>query len=189
MSLKKEQIGANFKRYMASADKYGFMTPELEELLGVDFIGAPASTALNLHNAFEGGLIAHILEVMVKAYKLNLCFSEKLRVDENSLMKVAALCQIGKTRLYVKNSEAWQVQKQGKVYTFNEEIDSMRVGERSLYYALTSGVELTEEEAQAILYHDVELETNNKYYQSTLARIVKDANLYAILEEKALDDV
>lgn len=34
MALKKEKIVSNIKRYLDTAEKYGVMTPKLEEFLG-----------------------------------------------------------------------------------------------------------------------------------------------------------
>lgn len=60
------------------------MTPELETLLGGDFIKAPASTMLKLHNAFEGGLVDHILRVMKHAYNINEGIVDALKVPMKS---------------------------------------------------------------------------------------------------------
>lgn len=182
MELKKEQIVANVKRYLATAEKFGYMTPELESLLGKEFIEAPASTADTLHYAFEGGLVAHILLVMEKAYKINKTLNVGIQVEEASLFKVAALCQIGKAKLYVPNTSGY-----GKKYLFNNKLTSFTVGERSLFYAQSSGVELTEDEALAILNHDkMDSDAMAKWHNSVVGYVVKAANELAIVEEKLL---
>lgn len=184
MELKKEQIVANVKRYLATAEKYGFMTPELEVLLGEDFIKAPASTTTRLHNAFEGGLVAHILTLMEKAYKVNKTLSTNLQVDEASLFKVAALCQIGKAKLYIPNSNDYQ-RKNGTMYTFNNNLASFNVGERSLFYAISCGVDLNEDEALAIINHDKsDCDEKAKWHNSMVGYVIKIANELAIIEEK-----
>ena len=44
MSLEKEKIVANTKKYFDTATKLGFMNSEFMDFLGPDFISAPAST-------------------------------------------------------------------------------------------------------------------------------------------------
>ena len=71
------------------------------------------------------------------------------------------------------------------MYEFNEELVSMKVGERSIYYATKYGVDLSEEEYQAIINYDkTEDDKQSKWYGSTLSTILKQANDLAIIEEK-----
>lgn len=184
MSLDQNQIVANTKKYFETATKIGFLTPELQSFLGTDFIKAPASTATNLHNAFEGGLIAHLLNVTKYAVMFNNALPENERVDQNSLIKVCLLHQIGKAKLYLPNPSEWHKTNLGKMYNFNEEITSMRVSDRSVIYAMSNGVRLSEEEAQAILFFDREDEKMAEYHNSRLGDLLKVANLFAIKNEK-----
>ena len=71
MTITKDKVTTNAKKFFESGEKYNFMNSSLVEFLGVDFVGAPASTATNLHNAFEGGLIAHLLLTTKYAVELN----------------------------------------------------------------------------------------------------------------------
>jgi len=63
MSLEKEKIVSNTKKYFDTATNLGFMNDDLTSFLGEDFIKAPASSMADFHNAFEGGLIDHLLNV------------------------------------------------------------------------------------------------------------------------------
>lgn len=186
MSLTKEKITKNYVKFCTTGEKYGFLTDELKEFLGVDIIEAPASTMTSLHNAFEGGLIAHILTVTKYAVSLNDIIPEGSKVPMDSLIKVCCLHQIGKTKLYLPETSQWHRENQGKMYKFNEGLISMRVGERSALYALTNGVKLTEEEYQAIVNFDKEDDDKMaKWHSTMLATILKQANELAIKEEKA----
>jgi hypothetical protein len=189
MELSKEQIVANMTRYIKAANQYEFMTPELETLLGSEIITAPASTMIKYHNAFEGGLVDHILRLMDKAYKLNKSLIPEAQVDVKSLMKVAGLCQLGKSKLYIPNESQWHRDKQGKMYEFNEDTIAMRVGERSLYYALVGGIKLTEEECAAILNHDKIDDQQADNHNSKVGFIVAVANRTAIFEAKVLNEI
>jgi hypothetical protein len=186
MSLTKDKIVKNFKKFISTGEKYGFLTEELKEFLGSDFLQAPASTMTNLHNAFEGGLVAHLLTVTKYAVSINGILPDELKVDQGSLIKVCCLHQIGKAKLYIPETNDWQRDNRGKMYDFNEDLVSMRVGERSAYYAMSNGVELTDEEYQAIVNFDKEDDDKMaKWHSTMLATILKQANELAIKEEKA----
>ena len=179
MNLSKEEIVANTKRYLdtAKGEKFGFMTPELETLLGAEFIKAPASTMLKLNNAFEGGLVAHIIKVMGHAYTINNGMIDTLKVPMKSLIKVVYLHAIGKAKLYVPNPSKWHRENLGKMYEFNEDLTSMSVGERSVLYALSSGITLTDDEYVAIVNHDKSDDLSSEWYNPTVGDILKCAKI------------
>lgn len=185
MSLDQTKILANTKKYFDTAKKIGFMNDEFMSFLGADFIAAPASTMENLHNAFEGGLVDHLLTVAKYAVLFNNALPEKDQVDQNSLLKVCLLHQIGKANLYKPCTSKWHRENLGKMYEFNEDLVSMRVSERSVYYALSHGVKLTEEEYAAIVMFDKVDDKQAEYHNTYLGDILKTANLFAIKSEKA----
>ena len=183
-TMTEEKVLKNTKKYFETAEKYGFMNDTLMEALGKEFIAAPASTRTDLHNAFEGGLIAHLLLTTKYAISLNGILPEALQVDTKSLIKVSLLHQIGKANLYLAEDK-WH-QDRGMMYKFNNDLTSMSVGERSAYLATSNGVELTEEEFQAIINHDKDdSDKQAKFFTSNLGVILRQANELAILEEKA----
>lgn len=185
MALTEEKIIANANKFFKTGETYGFMNNELMEMLGTSFVGAPASTASNLHNAFEGGLIDHILRVTKYAVSLNDTLPELIRVDKKSLVKVCCLHQIGKAKLFKSNDSKWHNDR-GIMYDFNDKMISMSVGERSAHYALSYGVELTEEEFQAIVNHAKDsTDKQAKWHSSHLAVILRQSIELAILEEQA----
>jgi HD superfamily phosphodiesterase len=184
MPLEQEKIVANTKKYFDTATKLGFMNEELMKFLGEAFIKAPASTMTDLHNAFEGGLIDHLLRVASYAVKFNNALPDDEKVDQTSLLKVSLLHQIGKANLYKPCESEWHRKNQGKMYEFNDEISSMRVGERSIYYAMSHGVTLTEEEYSAILNFDKTDDKMVEYHNSTIGDLLKTAALFAVKHEK-----
>ena len=184
MMITEEKILKNTEKYFKTAEAHGFMTDELMTLLGQEFIAAPASTRSDLHNAFEGGLIAHLLLTTKYAVELNNILPEDMRVDLKSLLKVTLLHQIGKAKLYVAEDK-WH-QDRGMMYKFNNDLVSMSVGERSAIYALSNGVTLTEEEYQAIVNYDKDdSDKQAKWHSTTLGVILRQANELAIMDEKA----
>ena len=173
MSLDQTKIVANTKKYFETATKNGFMNDELMAFLGEDFIKAPASSMANLHNAFEGGLIEHLLRVTSYAVKINNSLPDDEKVDQTSLLKVCLLHGIGKAKLYKPCTSEWHRQNQGKMYEFNNDLISMRVGERSAYYALSHGIKLTEQEYTAIVFFDKENDKMSEYHNSMLGELLK----------------
>jgi hypothetical protein len=180
MSLDQTKILANTKKYFETATKIGFMNDELMALLGEDFIKAPASSMADYHNAFEGGLIDHLLRVASYAVKINNTLPEDERVDQNSLLKVCLLHGIGKAKLYKPCTSEWHRKNQGKMYEFNDDLVSMRVGERSAYYILSHGISLTEEEFAAILFFDKVDDRMSDYHNSMVGELLKMGNVLAI---------
>ena len=75
------------------------------------------------------------------------------------------------------------------MYEFNEDTIAMRVGERSLYYALVGGIKLTEEECAAILNHDKIDDQQADNHNSKVGFIVAVANRTAIFEAKILNEI
>lgn len=184
MSLEKEKILANAKKYFDTATKLGFMNEEFSNFLGNTFVGAPASTMESLHNAFEGGLIDHSLRVAKYAVLFNNALPAEDQVDQTSLLKVCLLHQVGKANLYKPCTSEWHRKNQGKMYEFNEDIVSMRVSQRSVYYAMSNGVKFTEEEVAAIYMFDAVDDKMAEYHNSNLGDLLKMANLFAIKNEK-----
>ena len=181
----KEKINKNNQTFLEKNELYGILTKELLEYLGEDLLTAPASTMKSLHNAFPGGLIDHILKTTEYAIGINKLLPTGMEVEAQSIVKVCFLHQIGKTFLYKWCESEWHRNNQGKMYEFNEELTSMKIGERSVYYAMKYGVKLSEEEYQAIVNYDKpEDDKQSKWYGSTLSTILKQANELAIIEEK-----
>jgi hypothetical protein len=184
--MTKEKVIANTKKYLETANKHGAMTEQLQVFLGEDLIKAPASTYLHLHNCFEGGLIDHLLRVTKHMFLINKNnFSDNLKVNESSLFKVGLLHGIGKVKLYIPETDKWWINNKGRLYNFNNDLPSMDVGERSVYYATSNGVELTEDEAAAILNYDKVDDDKAEWHNNTLGDLLKLAVRISILEEKA----
>lgn len=183
--LDKDKIIANTKKYFKTAEP--FITEELTTFLGQDFITAPASTSNNLNNSFEGGLIDHLLRTTKFAIIINSALPASLKLGQEEIIKVCLLYQIGKAHAFAPNLSDWN-QKNGKFYDFRNELVSMSIGERSAYYAQAYGVKLSEKEFQAIVNHDKDdSDRQAKFFTSTLGTLLKQANDWAIIEEKILN--
>jgi hypothetical protein len=178
--LEQTKILENTKKYFETATKIGFMNDELMKFLGQEFITAPASSMVDYHGAFEGGLIDHLLKVAKCAVNVNNSLPENKRVNQDSLVKVCLLHQIGKTKLYKPCTSEWHRKNQGKMYEFNDNLVSMRVSERSLYYAMSHGIKFTEEEFSAIMFFDKTDDKMSEFHNSMLGELLKIGNTLAI---------
>jgi len=181
----KEKILKNKEKFNKTNETYNILSENLLEFLGEDLYSAPASNMESMYNAFPGGLIDYILTVTKYGINLNDILPESQRVDKKSIIRVCFLHQLGKVKLYKFCESEWHRKNQGKMYDFNEELVSMRVGERSAYYSLRYGVELSDEEYQSILNYDkTDDDKQSKWYGSTLSTILRLANELAIIECK-----
>lgn len=181
----KEKILKNKEKFNKTNETYNILSENLLEFLGEDLYSAPASNMESMYNAFPGGLIDYILTVTKYGINLNDILPESQRVDKKSIMRVCFLHQLGKVKLYKFCESEWHRKNQGKMYDFNEDLVSMRVGERSAYYSLRYGVELSDEEYQSILNYDkTDDDKQSRWYGSTLSTILRLANELAIIECK-----
>lgn len=187
--LKSEQIVKNTKKFFQTAQEHGIMNDELMSFLGEDFIKSPATAMKDQYNAFEGGLIDHLLNVTKYAVIFNNALPEPERVDQKSLIRVCLLHQIGKAHIYTPCQSEWHRTNQGKMYEYKNDQVAMRVAERSLYYVLNHGIKLTDEEYAAILMSDKTDDKMAEYHNTMLGDLLKTAALFAIKnEKKKIDD-
>jgi hypothetical protein len=181
----KDKILKNREKFEKTNKIHNILNDGLLKFLGEDLFTAPASNMESMYNAYPGGLIDHILKVTKYTLFLNDSLPENIRLKKESIIKVCFLHQIGKTKLFKFCESEWHRKNTGKVYDFNEELISMRVGERSAYYALSYGVELTEEEYQSIINFDKpDDDKQSKWYGSILSTILRQGNELSIIECK-----
>jgi hypothetical protein len=70
------------------------------------------------------------------------------------------------------------------MYSFNEDLTSMRVGERSVFYTLSHGIKLTEDEYIAILNFDKIDDKMSDFHNSMIGDLLKMGNTLAIKSEQ-----
>ena len=187
MTLDKLKLEKNIKKFEEVNEKYKIFSKELLDFLGQDYFLSPASPMKDMNNSFHGGLLDHAIKVAKYAVYLNKSIPESMQESMDSILKVSFLSEIGKTFLFTPCKSEWHKTNLGKYFEYNEELVSMRVGERSAYYAQTNNVKLTENEYQAILNHDESDEDKQvRWYTTKLGQLLKQATDLAILEEKEL---
>jgi len=176
------QLESNQKRFKDANLKYNIFTKELEDFLGEELYTSPASSSLNMIGCYPGGLLHHVIKGCKYSLKVNEILPEGLKQPVETIIKVSFLCQIGKVFMF-KMAEG--LTNGGRMYDFNDDIVRMHVGERSVYYAISYGVKLTEEECQAILNMDKNNDDKMaRYFSSPLTQIIKNGFELAIMDEK-----
>lgn len=183
--LTEEKILKNVKKFNDTGIKYEVVNDELMGLLGEAFIKAPCTSSESFYNAYDGGLIQHILNVTKHAIAVNSALPESKQVATEPLIRVCLIHQIGKTSMFVEQTSKWYRENRGEMYTWNEEVLSLGTAERSVFYALKSGIALTEDEVYAI--HNFNSDFAQKPMTKLgekLAAILKVANQIAVIEEK-----
>jgi len=159
------------KRYEALKSKVVKRADEFEKL--IDFIEnntawltAPAST--RFHLCKEDGLLEHSINVAETLIRLKNTLSPD--IEDESCVIVALLHDLGKAGTtngvqYIKNEPTERQRHAGYgptyPYRYNTGLTYLSVPVRSLYLALPH-ITLTEEETQAIVYHDGQYVDDNR---------------------------
>ena len=144
------------------------------------YLAAPAST--KYHLCHEGGLLEHSVNVAETILKLRKTLAPDL--DEESCVIVALLHDLGKAGVpgqpqYIENLPNEKQQRYGyhanAPFRFNTQLTYLSVPFRSLYLILPN-LPLTQEEAQAIAYHD------GQYVQENKCVAAKESKLTLLLQ-------
>lgn len=183
--LSSQQLESNKQKFVETNEKYNIFTSDLLEFLGDGFYTAPASPMLDMYGCFPGGLLNHLIKACKYSIQINDLLPDVIKQNKESIIKCVFLSQIGKVFMFKPNPSEWHRKNLGKLYEFNDELVSLRTGERSAYYAINHGVKLQENEFQAIVNQDKdETDKMSKYYSEALTNIVKQGIELAIIDEK-----
>jgi len=130
------------------------------------WLTTPAST--KYHLCKEGGLLEHSVNVAETMLKIKDAIAP--HISDESCVIVALLHDLGKVGMpgspqYIINEPSEKQKKYGYKpnypYRFNTELTYLSVPVRSIYLALQH-INLTEEEVQAIIYHDGQYVDDNR---------------------------
>lgn len=130
------------------------------------WLTSPAST--KYHLCKEGGLFEHSVNVAESMLKIRKALAPE--ISEESCVIVSLLHDLGKVGMpgnpqYLVNEPTEKQQKYGykpdAPYRFNKDLTYLSVPVRSLYLA-SKYIDLTEQEVQAIVYHDGQYVEDNR---------------------------
>ena len=87
--------------------------------------------------------------------------------------------------MFVEQKSQWHKDNKGEMYIFNDTLLSMSVAERSIYYAMTAGIKLSEDEVFAIFNYNSDFAARPlKSEGEKLASILRVASMIAVIESK-----
>jgi hypothetical protein len=130
------------------------------------WLTAPAST--KYHLCKEGGLLEHSVNVAETMLRIKAVIAPE--ITDESCVIVALLHDLGKVGMpgrlqYLVNEPSEKQKKYGYKpdypYRFNSDLTYLSVPVRSIYLALQH-ISLTEDEVQAIIYHDGQYVEDNR---------------------------
>ena len=143
---------------------------------------SPASTRYHLNH--EGGLVEHSVNVTRTLLTLRDALAPDLSPE--SCVLVAMFHDLGKAGApgqpyYLPNPSEWHVRKLNQRYVVNKELTHLDIATRSLFL-VAQHVELADEEAQAIRFHDGQYIDENRsvaHRECVLTRLVQYADNWA----------
>lgn len=184
--LTEEKINSNYVKWVKCLEKYNCFSQTMVDDIGDKLKDAPFTLHENMGGAYQGAMIdiilnhlcsiaAHINENGLRGNEENKVNHPNLYVNKHMLMRVLLLQHISKAEMLVYQTQPWKA-KNGQFYEFNQDLNtSLRTGERSLYMCQKYGIELSEEEYEAMRIIDKE-EENSDMFSTPLSMIVKFAN-------------
>ena len=181
MKLTEIEIQSNFNKLITFIEKQysGKRKENLLKLyndLAIRIATAPSSSYDHLHNAFPGGYVIHVLNVIksaAKLYSLWQDFGNNMSgYSKEELLFVALNHDLGKIGsndhdYYIPNDSDWHVQNKGQLYKLNPKLSYMKHNDRSLYLLHQYEIPMSEVEYVSILIHDGMYESSNKSYLSS----------------------
>jgi len=154
------------------------------------WLQAPAST--RFHMSRQGGLVEHSLNVVRTLLRLRGELAPDLGTE--SCVIVGLYHDVGKVGMpgrpyYLPNPSEWHVRNRGVNYIVNQNLVHMDVATRSLFL-VAQHIKLTDEEAQAIRYHDGQYIGENgsvAHRECRLTRLVQYADNWSggVLEARS----
>jgi hypothetical protein len=152
-----------------------------DQLLRKDttWLEAPASTRFHLSRS--GGLLEHSVSVARILLKIKNLLAPY--ISDESCVITGLYHDVGKVGLpgkafYIPNTDKWQIQHRGIRYIVNKDLAYMDIASRSLMLVSTH-VTLSEDEAQAIRYHDGQYIPENQgvaHRETKLTRLLQYAD-------------
>lgn len=173
-----KEMDTNFEKWVKRLQSYDCysedMVNEYMELLKKATYGMNEDSG----SAYDGSLLGIVLnKLCLYSFNINNTLSDSMKVDKNSLLRVLLLQHISKCEMFIPQTVDW-LRKKGALYEFNPNIKGqLKTGERSAYMCMKYGINLTEEEYEAIRVIDKDIDDKSQFYASPLATIVKMTNI------------
>jgi len=144
-----------------------------EEELGGNLILSPASGNINYHNAYPGGYIDHVMNVVRNSMKIKALYQEQggfIDFTDEELLFSAFHHDLGKLGTkgimeYVPQTNDWYIKNRGANYERNKKLSWLDHNDRTTFLLNQYGIKYTENEFMGMKLTDGMYEkTNEKYY-------------------------
>lgn len=178
MDLTAEQLVENYNKFLTYIDDY--ITGERKDTLKQLYLDhqerimlMPASSKEHHHNAFPGGYVLHVMNVIEAGFKvIETWKSSGANIDFTTEEFVFAainhdLGKIGDedSEMYIPQDSDWHRKNQGALYKMNPLPPFMLIPDRSLFLLQQRGIKVTLTEWFGIKLHDgLYDESNRPYY-------------------------
>lgn len=161
-----------------------------EKEISSNFFTCPASSQLDRHCAFEGGLIVHSLSVTKILLELREQFNIITSAGDESIVIVGMFHDLGKIGdeygpQYLPETDNWWIKNKGRMYQNNKDIQYMPHSLRSLYILQQNNVPVNVDEYFAINYHDsfyLKQFEDVKFKESSLYKALHFADMWSMQE-------
>lgn len=185
------KVESNWKIFEKWSEQLGDRSAPVKEMLnyyGERACMAPASSRVEYHNAFPGGLIDHTLRVLTST--IDIASALHVKISKESLIISTLFHDWGKVGTlendyYINQDSDWH-RKRGQFYVKNTKI-KMSNAQLGLFILSQFNVKLSEEEYLAILLNDGQYAEGNKEYamkEPKLALLVHMADRWSTQCEK-----
>lgn len=174
-----EQLEENYNKFINALGKV-FTGDRLEGLLhmysmeelGPNLILSPASGTEHFHNAYDGGYIDHIMNVVTNSLRTLKLYEEAggiVDFTKEELLFSAFHHDLGKLgekdkMAFLHNPSDWHVKNQGKLYVRNPELPWLNHTDKTFVLLSQYGIKLNENEYWGIKLTDGLYDEDNKKY-------------------------
>lgn len=177
--MSEKQLEDNYNKFIEILNRVfaGNRLKKLLHMYSMDELGpnlmlSPASTNIHFHNAYEGGYIDHILNVLNTSFEMLTLYKKMggICTFTNEELAFAAIHHdLGKLgekdgAYYVPNESKWHVTNRGAVYQTNTKITYMTPIDRTFFLLNLYGIKYNEIEYFGIKLTDGAYDDENSKY-------------------------
>ena len=195
-----EILQSNWDEFLGIIDTY-ISSPRKEQLIDFykkyeeRFVLMPAAHKIEYHNAYPGGYVAHVINVVNAALGVDKAWKDmgvKDTYTTEELIFSAINHDLGKFgdfnhEAVIEQTDEWRRNKLGEMYMFNTQLTYMPVPDRSLWILSSLGIPVTQNEYIAIKTHDgLYNQANETYLKSWSPETKPRTSLVYILHQADL---
>ena len=177
MQLTAEQLVENYDKFLTYIDDY--ITGDRKQILKQLYIDhqerimlMPASSKEHHHNAFPGGYVLHVMNVIEAGFKVIdawKAMGADIDFSMDEFVFAAINHDLGKigdedNEMYIPQDSDWHRKNQGALYKMNPLPEFMLIPDRSLFLLQQRGIKVSLKEWFGIKLHDGLYDESNRPY-------------------------